>query len=99
MEVVPSIEINIAELVLHGFVPGDKYRISEAIGQSLIALFKEKGIPSSLLKNNNQRVIDAGSFIMAPTAQPVAIGNLVAGSIFTAFDATTSAGNTTGPKK
>jgi hypothetical protein len=34
----PSINLHIEELVLHGFAPGDRHRISEAVEQELTRL-------------------------------------------------------------
>ena len=43
-----NIELHIEELVLHGFEPGDRHRIGEAIERELARLFAEQGTPPSL---------------------------------------------------
>ena len=42
------IELHIEELVLHGFAPGDRHPIGDAVEHELIRLFAEQGLPSLL---------------------------------------------------
>ena len=37
-----NLNLHIEELVLHGFAPGDRYRIGEAVQQELTRLFAEQ---------------------------------------------------------
>ena len=41
-------ELNIEELVMHGFTPGDRHRIGEAVEQELTQLLADRGVPQSL---------------------------------------------------
>ena len=85
MEIKPTIEINIDELVLHGFSPADKFRIGLAVEQHLSLLFNQQGVPSSLQENNNVRLMNAGSFNMSPNDTAGSIGNQIAGTIYSGF--------------
>lgn len=82
-----NIEINIEQLVLHGFSPADRLRIGLAVEQELGLLFNEKGVPPSLIQNINLPHVDAGSFKMSPNAKPAAIGNQIAGAVYSGFEA------------
>lgn len=85
MEVKPNIEININELVLHGFSPADKFRIGQAVEQHLSLLFNQKDIPSSLQKNNDVHLMNAGDFRMSANDTAGSIGNQIAGTIYSGF--------------
>jgi hypothetical protein len=43
------IELHVGELVLHGFAPGDRYRIADAVQSELTRLLGERGLPEPLL--------------------------------------------------
>ncbi|MEO8108829.1 MAG: hypothetical protein ABI594_02300 [Ginsengibacter sp.] len=85
MEVKPNIEINIGELVLHGFSPADKFRIGQAVEQHLTSLFIEQGVPSSLQKNNDQLSLKGGSFQLSENDSAGSIGNQIAGTVYSGF--------------
>src|SRR3712207_3298477 len=57
-----NIELHIEELVLHGFAPGDRYRIGEAVQRELARLFAEQGVPPSLVGGGEVAHLDGGSF-------------------------------------
>ena len=80
-----NIEINIDELVLHGFSSGDRYRIGEALQLELIRLFTEGNVPLSLTRGIELTRLDAGTFNMAPNSKPEVIGTQVAKSIYNRF--------------
>ncbi len=79
------IELNIDELVLHGFPAGDRYAIAEAVEQTLSQLFSEQiaseGIPPSLAVQSQRAQVDAGSFNVAPGAKGNAIGSQIAHNV------------------
>ena len=79
------IELNIEELVLHGFPPGDRYAIAEAVEQSLSQLLSEQiasgGIPDSLNTNSRRAYVDGGTFNVAPDAKSGSIGNQIAQNV------------------
>jgi len=74
------IEVTIDELVLHGFLPGERYAIAEALGQELTRLFSEHGVPPSLGHAGEIALLDAGSFARTPTA--TGIGAQAAQAVF-----------------
>ncbi len=77
-----NIQLQIEELVLHGFAPGDRYRIGEAVERELARLFAEQGVPSSLLASLEVASLDGGAFQVAPGARADAIGAQVAQSVY-----------------
>jgi hypothetical protein len=77
----PSINLHIEELVLHGFAPGDRHRISEAVQQELTRLLSEQPISPAFSKSSSMDQIDGGEFRIANPAKPAAIGDQIAGAI------------------
>jgi hypothetical protein len=77
-----NIELNIDELVLHGFAPGDRYRIAAAVERELARLFAEHGVPPSLLTGGDLASLDGDAFQVVPGAKPDAIGSQVAQSVY-----------------
>jgi len=73
-----NIELHIEELVLHGFAPGDRYRIGKAVEHELQRLFAEQGAPPAPVDNTESWRVDGGSFNIAPGAPPEAVGAQVA---------------------
>ena len=86
MVTLPNIELNIEELVLHGFQPGDRQRIGLAVQQELSRLFTEQGLPTGLSSGGAVPSLDAGAFHNAPDAKPGAVGQQIANSIYTGFN-------------
>jgi hypothetical protein len=80
-----SIELHIEELVLHGFAPGDRYRIAGAVECELARLFTEQGVPPSLDQKAEVAQLDAGAFEMAPGARVEAVGAQVAHQVYGGF--------------
>lgn len=56
-----NIVIEIDELVLHGFPPGDRYRIGEAVQAELARIFAERGLPEGRSGSEASR-LDSGAF-------------------------------------
>ena len=77
-----SIELHIEELVLHGFAPGDRYRIGEAVERELTRLFAERGVPTSLTNGGEIVHQDGGEFNAPPGPKPEVIGIQVAQSVY-----------------
>ena len=81
----PNIEIEIEELVLHGFSHRDRYAIADAVERELshllAARFAERSIPSSLAHNAVYASIDAGGFQVTPNASTGAIGVQIAQTV------------------
>ena len=64
-----SIELHIEELVLHGFAPGDRYRIGEAVEQELA-------------QGGEIVSVDDGAFEVAPGSRAEAVGAQVAKAVY-----------------
>ncbi len=77
-----NIEVNIEELVLHGFAPGDRYRIGEAVERELAQLFTEQGAPPSLTRGGEIERLDGGAFEIAPGSKAEAVGAQVARAVY-----------------
>jgi hypothetical protein len=81
----PSIELRIEELLLHGFAPGDRYVIGEAVERELALMLREQGIPNSLHFDNATDEIRGATFDVAPNAKPPVIGRQIAGAVYQGF--------------
>jgi len=78
----PSVEVRIEELVLHGFAPGDRYRIGEAVERELSRMIAEQGAPPTLMGSGETDRVDGGSFHMAPHAKGGVIGKQIAHAVY-----------------
>lgn len=76
-----NVELHIEELVLHGFAPGDRHHIGEAVQQELTRLFT-LGVPPSLAQGGEIGRLDGGEFGMTADMQRGAIGTQIAQSIY-----------------
>jgi hypothetical protein len=81
MNAQPSIELHIEELVLHGFAPGDRHRIAEALQSALMHLLADPTMRGSLATPRETARLDGGSFQVPAHAKPKAIGAQVAQSV------------------
>jgi hypothetical protein len=81
----PSIELHIEELVLHGFAPGDRYVIGDAVERELARLLSEEGIPISLRSESVMDEIRGATFNAAHNAKPPAIGKQIAQAVYQGF--------------
>ena len=81
----PNIELQIDELVLQGFPPGNRHRIARAVERELTRLFTEQGAPPSLSQGVSLAQIDGGNFTMAPNTSAASIGTHIAQTIYTGF--------------
>src|SRR5262245_52463743 len=78
-----SINLHIEQLVLHGFSPGDRYAIADALERELTRLFAEQGaLAHSFAQDVSTRRLDAGAFNVAPDSDPAVIGIQSARSLF-----------------
>ncbi len=77
-----SIELHIEELVLHGFAPGERYRIGEAVERELARLLTEQGAPHLFSGNVELAQIDAGEFNVKQNAKSELIGAQVAQAVY-----------------
>ena len=77
-----NIELNIEELVLHGFSPGDRHRIGEAVEQELTRLLGERGVPQSLEGGGEIGYVDGGAFDVTPDSRAQVVGAKVAKAVY-----------------
>ncbi|NMG11602.1 hypothetical protein [Brasilonema sp. UFV-L1] len=77
-----NFEFYIEELILHGFAPKDRYRISEALQQELTRLLNEEGVPPSLVQGGEIPHLDGRVFEVVSRATPETIGVQIAQSIY-----------------
>ncbi len=80
-----SVELHIEQLVLHGFPPGDRHRIAQAVELELTRLITEQGVPVSLSLGGNRDRLEGGTFNMAPNSRAQVVGNNIAQSVYTGF--------------
>jgi hypothetical protein len=85
MAMKPNIELDIEELILHGFPPGDRHRIGAAVERELGHLLSERRLPAALGHGGERPSMDGGSFEMRPHARPEAVGAQVARAIIGRF--------------
>jgi len=79
---VRRIEVDIEELVLHGFAPGDRHRIAEAVEQELSRLLADRGVPESLERGGEVASVDGGAFEVAPGSRAEVVGAQVARAVY-----------------
>lgn len=81
----PSIDLQIEELILHGFAAGDRHRIGAAVERELGRLLSVRGLPAALAQGGERPRLDGGSFELHQHARPEAVGVQVARAIFGGF--------------
>ena len=79
------IELNIEQLVLHGFNPGDRHHIRQALELELTHLLSTKGVPSFLAISGEYERIDGGQFNASRGAKAWSIGSQIAQSVYAGF--------------
>ncbi len=77
-----NIKLHIEELVLDGFAPGDRYRISDSMERELVRLFAEHGAPQSLSQGGEIVQLDGWAFEAARGSRAEAIGAKVARTVY-----------------
>ena len=77
-----SVNVQIEELVLHGFAHGDRHRIARAVESELARLMGESGLPR--LRENSITLgrINGGAFKVTGGAKPQAAGTEIAQAVF-----------------
>lgn len=76
------VEVNIEELVLHGFAPSDGDRIAMAVQHELTRLFAEREPPSSMVQGGTIERLDGGQFKLTTDAKANTIGMHVARAVY-----------------
>ena len=77
-----SLRLHIDELVLHGFAPGDRARIADALQVELAQLFTHGGVPPALASGGAVERINAGTFHTAGTARAETTGAQIAHAVY-----------------
>lgn len=78
-----AVELHIEELVLHGFAPGDRHRIAEAMQRQLTRLLAQPGGLPPAARGGDIARLDGGAFAVAPGTPPEGVGAQVAQAIYT----------------
>jgi hypothetical protein len=78
----PDIDLDIDELVLHGFAPADGEQIGAAIRHELARLVAEQGLPAGLGTGAAIPRLDGGAFQVAAGATTDTIGAQVAHAVY-----------------
>jgi hypothetical protein len=77
-----NVHLHIDELVLHGFAPGDRLRIADAVQVELARLFTDGGVPPALTSGVAVDRMNAGAFHTAIGARPEATGAGIAQAVY-----------------
>ncbi len=79
-----AVEVQIDELVLHGFDPRDRNAIGDALERRLAELLRGDGLPASatLAGQLSLAQLDAGAFEVARGAKATDIGRRLADAVF-----------------
>ena len=78
----PNIEVNIQELVLHGFDPSDRYRIGAAVERELARLLSEQDLPSAFAQGANIAHVNGGAIEVAAGAPADRVGSQIAQAVY-----------------
>lgn len=78
----PNIEFDIEELILHGFPPGDRHLIGDAMQNELARLLVERGVPSPLALGGDYPLLDVGWFQLGSESNQKTIGDRIAGTLY-----------------
>ena len=81
-----NVKLHIEELVLYGFAPSDRSRISQAVQQELTRLFAEQGVSASLFQGGEIERLDGGGFAKTQGMSAGAIGVQIARSLYGEFN-------------
>ena len=77
-----NLHVHIDELVLHGFAPGNRARIADALQLELARLFVQGGLPPALAHGGTKDRLNAGTFHAETTARPETTGAHIAQSVY-----------------
>lgn len=77
-----NVHVRIDELVLHGFAPGDRGRIAEAVQSELTRLLVETGVPPALTGGGSAERLDAGAFATGVATRPETTGARIARAVY-----------------
>jgi hypothetical protein len=87
MDLTPTrIRVHIEELVLHGFAPGDRLRIADALQAGLADLLAVRGLSVPPARDTTVARLDAGTIRISPGAGAGAIGGQLARALHRGLD-------------
>lgn len=78
----PDIHVHIEELVLDGFAPRDRYRISEAVEQELARLIAKRGLNPALVADVERPSLRVNAVQCSRDGDPNQLGQKIARSVF-----------------
>lgn len=76
-----QIEINIDELVLHGFAPADGRSIGEALELALTQAFNEQPVTGTFNQSADVAFVNGGSFTVQQNSKPAQVAGAISNSI------------------
>ena len=85
--ITQQLDLQIDELVLHGFPAAHAPHIRAALERELGRLFLAQGVPASLAASADVGRLNGGSFTHQPDATPDSIGSQLAQSVFSGLTA------------
>jgi hypothetical protein len=77
-----AVEVHIEELILHGFAPGDRHAIAEAVEHELAQLIGQGQLPISHGNPVALKQVDAGTFQVKANSRPANNGTQIARLVF-----------------
>jgi hypothetical protein len=77
-----NVELQVEELVLRGFAPGERHRIGEGVERELVRLIDEQGVPPSLAQGGEFAHLDGGAFEVSHGSKSKTVGVQVAQAIY-----------------
>jgi hypothetical protein len=81
-QAIPSVELHIEELLLHGFHVVNRHRIGEALERELSRLFTEQAVPPAMTREVDHACLDGGTFELRLDSDAEAIGTQLAQAIY-----------------
>jgi len=75
-----EIEVHIDELILHGFDPGARWNVADALENELRSLLVQEGIPPAWQASPER--IEAGAVRPYPQSRPAAAGTEIARAVY-----------------
>lgn len=84
------VRLQIDQLALHGFAPGDDAAIAAALQDHLGALLWTEEIPALLRQGGHTTTLSGGDIGATASSDPVAAGHEIARAIFSGLQGATS---------
>ena len=77
-----NIDLQIDELVLHGFPAKHGHGIGDAVRHELTRVLSENGVPRSLAASGDVTRLDGGTFVVPREATQMTIGTQIAQAVY-----------------